>query len=56
LQPQVSDERNTLLPGSSEALSSHEKKQQSLAKLITGADVEGTGAASVELDIVVEFA
>ena len=46
LQPKVSDERNAFFPDSSETMSSHEEKQQSLAGFITAADVEGNGSAA----------
>jgi hypothetical protein len=46
LQSKVSDERDALPPDCSEAASSHQKKQQSLAKFITAADVKGSGAVA----------
>ena len=57
LQPEVPDVRRGLTTESSKAVSSHEKKQQSLAKFITAADIEGIGAgASAQQDIVIKLA
>ncbi len=57
LQPEVPDPRCLLTTDSSQTVSSHEKEQQSLAKFITAADVEGTGAlVPTQQCVVVYFA
>src|SRR6516162_2800114 len=57
LQPDVPDPRNVLTTDPSQTVSSHEKKQQPLAKFITPADVEGIGADALSHQhIVVDLA